>query len=160
MYCKKCGKFIGNDADLCDECASKEQGVFSEFAEKTETVTPTYYQPAEINTDAINLGKSIAAIILSNIGFWLAYIVLIVVGELVMLESIELAGAIFLIVIAFVPCLLGFIFGIQSISNFKATSMIKSGKRIPVLILGISSVIMASLGLLFTFLALILSAMI
>ena len=24
MYCKKCGKFIGTDADLCDECKQKE----------------------------------------------------------------------------------------------------------------------------------------
>ena len=53
------------------------------------------------------------------------------------------------------PCIIGLVFGIKSISNFKETSYIKSGKRIPTLIMGIASTAQAGLGLLFFLLALV-----
>ena len=53
------------------------------------------------------------------------------------------------------PCIIGFAFGLKSISNFKETSYIKSGKRIPVLIMGIASTAQAGLGWLFFVLAMI-----
>lgn len=134
MYCKNCGKFIGNDADLCDECLAKKEA-FNAFSEgKAADVQPTEYQPSACGgrpaNDAsrqIKLGKAIAAMILSEIGAMLIYI------GIFMLARIS-------IIIGCIPSVLGLIFGIQSIACFKATSRIKNGKRIPVLILGISSV--------------------
>lgn len=154
MYCKKCGKFIGNDADLCDECLLKEEGVFSEFAGKQETPTsapaPTYHPIASNDSSRISLGKPIAAVILSTIGFSLIYFGLMTCLEILEAAGSELAdieGVIACILVGCIPCVLGLIFGIQSINHFKATSMIKSGKRIPVLILGIESVVTAGIGL-------------
>ena len=150
MYCKKCGKFIGNEADFCDECAAKEDAVFAEFFEKkTESTLPPFVHETVYNGGKeIRLGKAIAAMILSEIGLMLIYIGIILMGELAMVEyTVEYSGAIACMLIGCIPCVLGLIFGIQSICNFKATSMVKSGKRIPVLILGILSVVSSGLGL-------------
>ena len=159
MYCKKCGKFIGNDSDLCDECKLNEGDVFSEFSERKEDLTTIYCHTSAPSSNVISLGKSIAAIILSNIGFWLIYIGIIVMGELAAYGS-DFDSAIAFMIIGCIPSVLGLIFGIQSISYFKSTSMIKSGKRIPVLILGISSVVMAGIGLFLSFIMLMIYGMI
>ena len=154
MYCKKCGKFIGNDSDYCDECSAKETEVFEEFAgSKVETATPVQeYAPAPTyyGSTPIKLGKSIAAMVLSEVGFWFVYMAIMMASAMVTLYDYSWAiwG-----VIGLATTILGFIFGIQSIKNFKKTSHIRSGKRIPVLILGICSVVMAGIGL---FLALLL----
>ena len=151
MYCKKCGKFIGNDSDFCDECAAEAKEVFSEFAEnKTENVVPSepvinvapVSEPVVIAPNCeVSLGKPIAATILSSIGCFFIYIGIILAGELAAYGEIDsVLGVMF---IGLIPSILGLIFGIQSIKHFKATSGIKSGKRIPVLILGIESVAMS-----------------
>ena len=161
MYCKKCGKFIGNDADLCDECLAKEQAVFSEFSEPApETPAPVYYQESAYNAGAqIKLGKSIAAAVLSYLGFLIIYIGFMIMAELASYGS-DISVATAFVLIGCIPNVLGLIFGIQSIKHFKATSMIRSGKRIPVLILGISSVVMAGIGLFVAIIALMLGSMI
>ena len=81
-------------------------------------------------------------------------------AELATYGSTDFGGAIAIMFIGCIPSVLGLIFGIQSISYFKATSMIKTGKRIPVLILGISSVVMAGIGLFLAFIMLIIYGMI
>ena len=177
MYCKKCGKFIGNDSDLCDECIGKEE-VFSEFSEKkAENTAPVYHQqptynpqttynaqPTYIGGTEIKLGKAIAAIILSNIGFFLMYIGLILVVELISYGvasyANEMNSALTFMFLGCIPSGLGLVFGIQAIKNFKATSMIKSGKRVPVLILGIVSVVTAATGLFFALFMLMILGMI
>ena len=144
MYCKKCGKFIGTDADTCDECQQKESAQASNLHENV-----AFYQPPTISQDTsvIALGKSIAAMILSTIGFIFAYAGILVVWE----ET----AAIVCFLLGLVPSILGLVFGIQAISNFKKTSYLRSGKRIPLLILGISSVAEVALSLFLSFCILI-----
>ncbi|MBO7187786.1 MAG: hypothetical protein J6V68_05275 [Clostridia bacterium] len=150
MYCKKCGKFIGNDSELCDECRLKQDTIFSEFSEKKEEDIASVYSNVNVpSSNQISLGKSIAAIILSDIGFFLIYMGLILFPTAA--AYVDFSGAIAFMIFGAIPSLLGLIFGIQSISYFRATSMIRSGKRIPVLILGISSVVMAAIGLIIVF---------
>ena len=163
MYCKKCGKFIGNDADLCDECKAQEEAVFGEFYDKTEEPrkpASTYSSTNTYGGGEIKLGKSIAAIILSNIGFTLVYMGLMIMSELAAYESFDFSGAMALMLVGCLPCVLGLILGIQSIAYFKSTSMIKSGKRVPVLILGIISVVMAGFGLFIALIMLMVYSMI
>lgn len=123
MYCKKCGRFIGEDIDLCDVCAEETTVVISK-------------QTANVDTSSVNLGKAITAAILSNVGFIFAYVGLF---------TMAIMNTMVIILIGSCMIILGFIFGLMSIFNFKNTSNIKSGKRIPVLILGIESVVMSGI---------------
>ncbi len=145
MYCQNCGKFIGNDATLCDECREKSGAAETVTQNATQAPNPANqftYTPES----AVSLGKAIAAMVLSNVGFLLIYIGIFVLVGLLASES-DLGGMPVLFFFGFIVTLLGLIFGIQSINHFKATSMVKTGKRIPLLILGIISVVLASLGL-------------
>ena len=167
MYCKKCGKFIGNESDLCDECGGKEE-VFSEFSEKkAENAAPAYYQQPTYNAQPtynvgpdIKLGKAIAATILSEIGVFLIYIAFLVMAELAAYGSFEFSGVLGIMLVGCIPTGLGLGFGIQAIKNFKETSMVKSGKRIPVLILGIVSVVTAGIGLFLALLMIMIMGMV
>lgn len=146
MYCKKCGKFIGTGSEICDDC--KQNGtVVNTTVQVQPQVQPDnsrqnteYYQASTVtqDTSAIKLGKAIAAMILATVGFIFIYVG-VVVGVL--------AGIAVAAIIGLAPTILGFVFGLQSISNFKRTSHIRSGKRIPVLILGIASVVNAGTGM-------------
>ena len=141
MYCQKCGKFTNSDATLCAECLQKEaQPAFT-------------YQPAGTYQSPMNLGTAIAAMILSFVGFIWAYVTYICVLTIFTLAPADVAiiTAIVLTVLGIVPTIIGLVFGCNSISNFKQTKYIRSGKRIPLLILGISAVVEAASGLLFTF---------
>lgn len=142
MYCKNCGKFIGTDAEICDECKQKEaQMNGTQFQSANPYQNTGYYQPPAVSQDTsvINLGKAIAAMVLATIG-----LIFIYAGILVMWEPV---AAIVCMVIGLVPSILGLVFGVQAISNFKQTAYLRSGKRIPVLILGIASVVNAGISL-------------
>lgn len=154
MYCKKCGKFIGTDVDICDECKQNEVPLNVNTAYQTANPyeNEAFYQLPTIvqqDTSVINLGKAIAATILATIGFIFVY-----AGILSILEP---PVAIVCMVLGLVPAILGLIFGCQSISNFKQTAYIRSGKRIPVLILGISSVANSGNALLWSLILLLLA---
>lgn len=163
MYCKKCGKFIGNDSDYCDECSVKETEAFEEFSEKkAEEVPPVYnYVPTPAPTyngsDEIKLGKAIAAMILSELGFWFIYFAITILGAMV--TSYDYTSVIICVLAGLPMCIISLVFGIQCIKNFKATSQFRNGKRIPVLILGISSVVLAGISLFLTFILLLCAAL-
>ena len=162
MYCKNCGKFIGTDADICDECKQKEEPAPAQVQinETTQSQpvnmyqTPSYYQQQTTyipTGPAINLGKAITAMILSFVGFiftYVAYLEILILWE---------PAIVIVALMGLVPCIIGLVFGCKSISNFKQTAYTRSGKRIPVLILGILSVINAATGLLFVLLTLLFS---
>ena len=163
MYCKKCGKFIGNDSDYCDECSVKETEAFEEFSDpNAKTVPPVYdYVPNPAPTyngsDEIKLGKAIAAMILSEIGFSFIYIAITILGAMV--TSYDYTGVILCSVLGLPMCIISLVFGVQSIKNFKETSHFRNGKRIPVLILGICSVVMAGISLFLVFILLLCAAL-
>ncbi len=152
MYCKKCGKFIGNDSDFCDECSAKEAEVFGEFFDAKKE-TPPAYDCASHSTysdgNQVSLGKAIAAVVLSDVGFAFIYLALVLMGATIVLE--DYASVIVCMLIGLVTSVLGLIFGIKAIKHFKETSNIRSGKRIPVLVLGILSVVTAGIGLFLAF---------
>ena len=147
MYCKKCGKFIGSDAAVCDECKRNEaplNGNAPYPAANPYGNTGFYQQPmASQDTSAINLGKAIVAIILATVGFIFVYAGMLTIW----FPVVGVLAGIVCIVLGLAPTIIGLIFGIQSIANFKQTGYIKSGKRIPVLILGIAAVVNSAISL-------------
>ena len=155
MYCKNCGKFIGTDADICDECKQKEipTNDNTQFQVSNPYQNTDYYQPPNVSQDTsvINLGTAIAAVILATIG-----LIFIYAGMLVIWEPV---AAIVCMVIGLIPSILGLVFGVQAISNFKRTAYLRSGKRIPVLILGIASVINSGISLFCALIIILLAGM-
>lgn len=140
MYCKKCGKFVGTDADFCDECAKGASPLNESETHQSASTSETapLYQVALAlqDTSVIKLGRAIASIILATVGFIFVYAGL--------MYAFEPTTALVCLLLGLVPNVLGLIFGIRSILNFKKTGYIKNGKRIPVLILGIYSVVMTA----------------
>lgn len=156
MYCSKCGKFIGTDVTVCDECRQKEAAVKENESHENQYQYANYCPPINVppinmpqSTVKVNLGKAIAAMILATVGFIFTYI-----GIFLLVEPV--AAAVFA-VIGLVPSILGLVFGIQSILNFKKTAYLGGGKRIPVLILGILSVVDAGLSLFLAMIVLLLA---
>lgn len=141
MYCKNCGKFIGNDNELCDEC----------LAQKKQEVIDVQ------NLGNVCLGKAIAATIISFMSFIMSFILCVatlatleILSEENILDS-QLGEAVIYPVLGILfglPAILSLVFGIISIANFKRTSR-QYGKRIPTLIMGIQSVVMSAVSILF-----------
>lgn len=167
MYCRKCGKFIGTDAELCDECRQNEAPRYGNPYQNANPYSNPYsnpnanpyanpyantgaYQPPVVqqDTSVINLGKAIASVILSIIGFVFAYIGII-------LAALEPETGIAFMIIGLVPTIIGLAFGAGSIANFRQTSYIRSGKRIPVLILGIEGLATSVIALFLLFIVFI-----
>ena len=81
-------------------------------------------------------GKALAGTILGNIGFIIAYFIIIAFNGLYSLD--EAASA---VIVGFIftlpPAIISLVFGVKSINTFKATNSTYKVKPIPTLILGI-----------------------
>ncbi|MBQ7879666.1 MAG: hypothetical protein IJ317_03350 [Clostridia bacterium] len=167
MYCKKCGKFIGTDEDLCYECKSVElmeekpveptpqpQQAYAQ-PQPTYAPQPTPVQPVQPQTERAGnvmtgFGKALAGTIVGFFGFIFACIALGAgvaggfTGAFFVLWSIAIAGGV-----------ISLIFGIQSIKVFKREKRADRKPPIPALVLGIVSTVLAGLALLYGLLALI-----
>ena len=152
MYCKKCGKFIDGDADICDDCYTLD--VFGDDGKEKEI------QAVEVTpVGNFSLAKPITAIVLSNIGFYIVYFGIMLMSELLTYELYsQIGGAVALALVGAVPCIVGLVFGIQSIKLFKTEVTASKGKRIPTLIMGIVSVVTSASGLLLAVIVLMLYA--
>ena len=148
MYCKGCGKFIGNDSDLCDECLVKKDDFSELFSANNQ---PNSNFVANVNNE-ISLKDAIVAIVLSNVGFELIFVAIMLMGQMLFTPTIIVA------VIGIVPSVFGLIWGIKTIRYYKSTANVKSKKRIPLLILGIASVALSGLGLFLALITVIISA--
>ena len=125
MCCKKCGKFIGLNAELCIDCQKEE------VVQDASTVKPPV---------RISLSNAIASVVMPIFAY------------LATLMAIAAWG---FLVLALALVVLGLIFGIQSISRFNKTSSVRSGARIPLLILGIVGTVENSMMLLYYLVAIV-----
>lgn len=155
MYCKNCGKFIGNDNELCDECLAQQN-------QKSEIVD-------DQNLGDVCLGKAIAATVISFMAFMMSFVQFVAAiatleelsDENVFVSSLLYEVGVYPIlgVLFGLPAILSLVFGILSIANFKRTSR-QYGKRIPTLIMGIQSVVMSAIAMLFVLINLVLAIVI
>ena len=137
MYCKRCGKFIDYQAEICNECAAAEQTVAAQV-QPVQVVSA----PAQEGSMKTGLGKAIACAILGTVSL------IFLEFMLIPLETIssygyddyyisELAGMFVLILFSIGLAIPSLILSISSIKTFKDESNAKRIKPIPTLILGI-----------------------
>ena len=162
MYCKKCGKKLDYDGDLCEECRNREL-VYGDEQKKaeTETTSTAYdpfddppiganpsrgynnaaYVPETENGDRMHgFGKALAAAILGDLAAAFSYI-----GIYVCLFSVALGVLTVLATIAM--SVIALVFGIQSIKTFIADKNAGRVKPIATLVCGIAGVATAAIAL-------------
>ena len=90
MYCKKCGKFIDYDADMCVECqqataqSAPVQNAEVVYVQPVQPVQPIVEsKPVEEGSMTTGLGKSIASAILGFIGYIFAFVAIMMLSEAV-----------------------------------------------------------------------------
>ena len=139
MYCKNCGKFVGDDKELCDACAQQPEQV-------VEPVTQTTAQP-------VGLKKPITACVLATVAEILPLIGLALLESA--LISYNIASVVFgmiFILGSIAPAIVGLVFGIKCIKYFKLSeSEMPKGQRIASLIMGIAATVVSAIAILCAF---------
>ncbi len=160
MYCKKCGKKLDYDGDLCEECRNREL-VYGDEEKKAETeTTSTTYDPFDEPSVGVNpasgngnaayvpdngdrmhgFGKALTAAILSEVAVVFAYL-----GVYACILSVALG--VFLILATIAMAVISLVFGIQSIKTFVADKNAGKVKPIATLVCGIAGVVAAAVAL-------------
>ena len=154
MYCKRCGKFIDYEADMCNECAAEQNAAIQADAFGVQPQV----KEGSMKT---GLGKAIAAAILGTVALMFIEIALIIMemGSMdLMFESdlyyaaeamVEVGAGMFVLLILAAGCAIpSLILSIKSIKTFKAEGAEGRVKPIPTLVLGIYGVVNAAASLL------------
>lgn len=164
MYCRKCGKMVEDDKELCVDC--QEMDVFfgdeqAKASEKVETVAPKLEGSRKTGMAKGLVGTILGAVayFIACVGFGLISGALEVVEEEAYLyDSVEqvlkelnlYGGTVFCAVVPLLMFVPSLVLGILSISCFKCEKNAGRVKPIPTLVLGIVSVVLAALNVLFS----------
>ena len=165
MYCKKCGKKLDYESDICNECAQNDEFFSAEpiiEPAPQPQPAPVYAEPVAApapaapidptNTRKYGIGKAITSIILGFVGYIISYLVLTVLTAI--MESpgapeIESPALMFFVFVSLGLAIPSLILGIKSIITFIKRAKGGYVKPIPTLILGIIGVNLAACVLLF-----------
>ena len=143
MYCKRCGKFIDYQADICNECAGATQSAAAPVEYQQTACDPQQSQEMQ-GSLTTGLGKAIASAILGTVGQFF-------IGMALGFLGIQLVGPGVTLVLAMmgiglsIPAL---IMGISSMRCFFEEKNAGRKKPIPTLIIGIYGMANAAMGLL------------
>lgn len=165
MYCKKCGKKLDYESDICNECAQNDEFFSAEpiiEPAPQPQPAPVYAEPVAApapaapidptNTRKYGIGKAITSIILGFVGYIISYLVLTVITS-IMEETgtVEFVSPamMFLVLVSLGLAIPSLILGIKSIVTFIKRAKGGYVKPIPTLILGIIAVNLAACVLLF-----------
>ena len=170
MYCSKCGKQIDYDAPICLECTAMIAMQSREEKKQDDitlpTVNPAPIRPTEQETPKTeeapkpSRGKRTAGLvkaILANVSPYAGYFIFIFALSFTFSTAIESVGVLGIGFVLFIAsCVVGVIFGIQSIKRFTRARKLGDPAPIPTLILGIYALVMILLlviyGYVFAFL--------
>jgi hypothetical protein len=133
MYCKKCGKYIDYEADVCNECKEaenaqeevKDENAYNPFE---ETVAPA---PADAGNRMYGFGKALASNI---IGFFNMFLMAFGIA----LAAVYPPLGIVILLASVAGFVISLIFAIKSIKAFVKRCREKCAKPIATLVLGIS----------------------
>lgn len=161
MYCRKCGKWIDGDAQLCEDCraeSAKAEQAYS--APKSAAPENPYYNapayspapaPAQPQTDATDsimysFGKALTSTILGIVSFIFACVSY--AGIAVAVTS-SWAMYVIMTIISLTGMIISFVFGPSSIKAFISQKNAGKKKPIPALVLGIIGTVWASISALY-----------
>lgn len=156
MYCRKCGKEINYDAEICVECQQNEE-LFNkaEEAPVAQPVQPVCEAVPEKKGSVMKgFGLALASVIVSIFG--LAFFYGIIIGFAEVLEDFDEAtmyleigpSVYFLYIIGLAMTIFSLVGGIISMTVFFKAKKNGETKPIPALIMGIVSVVEAAASLL------------
>ena len=132
MYFKNCGKYIGNDNDICDECLKKQQENKVEqpvqVAQPVQQPVYTQQKPLPFNNSRMaGFGFGITALILGIIAE-----ILITVGTTIIAEFIWLAYDYTreVLIAGLIPMIVGVCFGLPAlVLGIVGINIFRSQKR-------------------------------
>lgn len=147
MYCKKCGKLLPGEADLCRDCFDQ--------ANKAAQQTPYYGRPpvVAVPVDRDNrmygFGKALASTIMSESAFFALLFSFFFFLEMVVIEGgpieVMIGFISYLAVVALI--VIALILGIKSIGTYSRRSREGCAKPVATLVLGIIGVVGSALAL-------------
>ena len=149
MYCKKCGKLLPGEADLCRDCFDQ--------ANKAAQQTPYYGRPpvVAVPVDRDNrmygFGKALASTIMSESAFIAVIFSFVFFFEMIATDAgpIEIMTAFVSYVALFAVIVVALVFGIRSISTYSRRSREGCAKPVPTLVLGIIGVVSSAIALIY-----------
>ena len=152
MYCRKCGKKIDYDAEMCVECQENEELFTREDEQPAPQPAYDYaqsaqrsYAPAQEDRGSrmYGFGLALAAVIVSEFAIGFTYGMLAA-----MLGSGWLGAILVLLPMSIGMAVFTLIAGIKSVKRYIACSNAGKVKPIPTLILGIVAIVMSGLNFL------------
>ncbi len=181
MFCRKCGKQIDYDAEVCKECqetdeffsgaASSTQGTESSNTDTASFTVTDFEQPvqpvAPAGNKKVGFGKALASTILAGIAYFLVLIALELISEAlglnyeseyyayateVVIDSDMMIIALVLTAIGIALSIPALIMGIQSMKCFFRQKREGKVKPIPTLVLGIVGLALSAMVLSFSLL--------
>ncbi len=150
MYCKRCGKFIDYQAEICNECAA---------AQRVAPASVQTQAPVEQGSAVTGIGKGITSVVLGSFGQFFVGILIGLLSESLYYADGPMVVLSMTIIGLSIPAL---ILGISAMKTFFAEKSAGRKKPIVTLILGIyglaTSAIVLMIGALL-FLAVLANAM-
>jgi hypothetical protein len=153
MYCRKCGKYVVGNVDICEDCAKTEENVFESTEEiiierPTVDATVSTVMPARktsktkgIAFGIIGVVVAIIAAIVIGVGYGVAIVGANAAQEGATIEEVRamLSLGVGICVVGVVLDLVAVIFGPVAIFIFRSQNAYTGVKAVPTLVFGIIS---------------------
>ena len=156
MYCYKCGKYTETDETLCPECKAQQNQAQPQVVVPAQTTEQITNVKAPTNkAGIIGLVMGIVALILTLVAFVFADLGVIMMEE----EAGYMASVVALVmqIAAVAPIVLGLVFGVKGIKNFKKAGKLGTKRPIPGFVMGIAGIPAAGISIIYGFLTFILA---
>ena len=145
MYCKYCGKYIGNDSGICQDCIIAQAKTTEQ---PTQTINANMYQTPTTSRNT-GLGYGIASAVLGFISQFAIVIGFLFIARFI---SEDLFVSLFCLSsialpFMFAPIILALVFGIKAIKIARAQKRVIDKLPIATLITGISGVACAGIAI-------------
>lgn len=148
-YCKRCGKFVQTEGDLCEDCRNSEL-IFGEFP-----TTGAPVAPADPGTRMDGFPKALVSVILGVVSFIFAIVTYVLMSAFIA-GGLGVAFPIIFGILTVGGIVVSVIFGVKSIVKFVDSKRRGKVKPIATLVCGIVGCASSALAVLYLFLAVIL----